>query len=66
MATAPWDGFFNPTYWPSLMLRTGICTMLAAAFMLFAALGGTPAQRLRLARCLAWWLIGGALLSSAG
>ena len=20
-----WDGFFNPTYWPSLVLRTGIC-----------------------------------------
>ncbi len=24
-----WDGFFNPTYWPSLALRTGIAIMLA-------------------------------------
>ncbi len=27
-----WDGFFNPTYFPSLIGRTGICLMLAAIF----------------------------------
>ena len=27
-----WDGFFNPTYFPSLVGRTGICFMLAAIF----------------------------------
>jgi cytochrome d ubiquinol oxidase subunit I len=24
-----WNAFFNPTYWPSLLLRTGVCTSLA-------------------------------------
>jgi len=27
-----WDGFFNPTYWPSLVLRTGISIMLAGLY----------------------------------
>ncbi len=61
-----WDGFFNPTYWPSLVLRTGICTSLAAVFMLLAVARFAPAERPRLARYLAWWLIAGALLSYAG
>lgn len=29
-----WDGFFNPTYWSSLALRTGICIMLAGLYAL--------------------------------
>ena len=32
-----WDGFFNPTYFPSLVLRTGICLVLAGMFALFTA-----------------------------
>ncbi len=32
-----WDGFFNPTYWPSLVIRTGICIMLAGIFALLVA-----------------------------
>ena len=27
-----WDGFFNPTFWSSLVLRTGICIMLAGLY----------------------------------
>ena len=29
-----WDGFFNPTFWSSLWLRTGICIMLAGIYAL--------------------------------
>ncbi|MBI5683531.1 MAG: c-type cytochrome [Verrucomicrobia bacterium] len=29
-----WDGFFNPTFWPSLVLRTGVCVMLAGLYAL--------------------------------
>jgi mono/diheme cytochrome c family protein len=29
-----WDGFFNPTFWPSLVMRTGICVMLAGLYAL--------------------------------
>lgn len=43
-----WDGFFNPTYWSSLVLRTGICIMLAGVFTMmlasrFKADSGKPA-----------------------
>jgi mono/diheme cytochrome c family protein len=61
-----WDGFFNPTYWPSLVLRTGIAALMAVAFMLFVALRATPERRADLARYLGWWWLGGALVSYAG
>ncbi|MCP4686049.1 MAG: cytochrome C, partial [bacterium] len=32
-----WDGFFNPTFWSSLVLRTGICILLAGLFTLLVA-----------------------------
>ncbi len=32
-----WDGFFNPTYWSQLVLRTGICVMLAGLYALLVA-----------------------------
>ncbi len=32
-----WDAFFNPTYWPSLVLRTGISLMLACLYALLVA-----------------------------
>ncbi len=32
-----WSGFFNPTYWSSLVLRTGICIMLAGLYALMVA-----------------------------
>ena len=51
-----WDGFFNPTYWPSLVLRTGICLIMATAFMVLAAASG-----LRGARETPWRRFGAAL-----
>ncbi len=61
-----WDGFFNPTYWPSLVLRTGLCLMMAAAFMVFPAMRAAAAHRGRLVRYLGWWFAAGALVSYAG
>jgi mono/diheme cytochrome c family protein len=61
-----WDGFFNPTYWPSLMLRTGIVILMATAFMVFPALKATATRRAGVLRYLGWWFVGGALLSYAG
>ena len=61
-----WDGFFNPTYWPSLVLRTGITLLMATAFMAFAANRASPEARPRLARYMGWWLLAGALISYAG
>jgi mono/diheme cytochrome c family protein len=61
-----WDGFFNPTYWPSLALRTGITLIMATAFMLFPATRATVEARPRLARYLGLWLVAGALISYGG
>jgi len=61
-----WDGFFNPTYWPSLVLRTGIALVLAAVVMVFVAVrAGEPARRRQL-RFLGGWLLAGGLLSYGG
>ena len=27
-----WDGFFNPTFWPSLLFRSALCAMLSGLF----------------------------------
>ncbi|MFH1372876.1 MAG: cytochrome ubiquinol oxidase subunit I [bacterium] len=32
-----WDGFFNPTFWSSLTLRTGICIMLGGLYAILVA-----------------------------
>lgn len=32
-----WSAFFNPTYWPSLLLRTGVCTSLAGIWALITS-----------------------------
>ncbi|MCP4903050.1 MAG: hypothetical protein GY906_39300 [bacterium] len=61
-----WDGFFNPTYWPSLVLRTGICLMMAASFLLFAARRADAEARSRLTRFVGWWMVAGVLVSYAG
>jgi mono/diheme cytochrome c family protein len=60
-----WDGFFNPTYWPSLFLRTGIAILMATSFMVFPALKSSVERRAGMLRYLGWWMVGGVLLSYA-
>jgi mono/diheme cytochrome c family protein len=62
-----WDGLFNPTYLPGLGLRTGICLLLAGAYMTFAALRDPePAARVRLVRLLASLQIVATLVAYGG
>ena len=61
-----WHGFFNPTYFPSLLLRTGIAMLMATAFMLWPAMRVAPEARPRLARYLGIWAVVGSLISYAG
>lgn len=56
---AVWDGFFNPTYWPSLVLRTGICVLMATVFTVLAALRAPVPERPPLLRYLGLWLLAG-------
>ena len=61
-----WDGFFNPTYFPSLLLRTGIAMLMATAFMVWTASKAGPEARPRLMRYLGWWMFAGVFISYAG
>ena len=62
-----WDGFFNPTYIHSLVLRTGICILLAGLFALFVATRHPDRDaRLRIVRGAASWGLVGLVLSVAG
>jgi cytochrome bd-type quinol oxidase subunit 1 len=62
-----WDGFLNPTYLPGLLFRTGVCLLLAGAYMMLAALRETEREaRSRLVRYLATFEIVGVFLAVAG
>lgn len=55
-----WDGFFNPTFWPSLVLRSSVCAMLAGLYSLLVAARLKPGEsRARIVRQTAWWGLGG-------
>jgi mono/diheme cytochrome c family protein len=51
-----WDGFFNPTFWPSLVLRSAIAVMLAGVYALLIASRCQPeAFKVRMVRQTAGW-----------
>jgi len=55
-----WDGFFNPTFWPSLVLRTGVCVMLAGLYaLLVASRCEVGAFKARTVRYSAGWGVAG-------
>ncbi len=55
-----WDGYFNPTFWSSLWLRTGICIMLGGVYALFVASRYKADDfKKRIVRFNSLWAIGG-------
>jgi len=54
-----WSGFFNPTYWPSLVLRTGMCVVLAGMFGLVTGLRVASPTRERVLRYAGTWILVG-------
>jgi cytochrome bd-type quinol oxidase subunit 1 len=53
-----WDGFFNPSFWPSLWFRTFMALMLAGLFgFVTAAFSRKADHRARMMRHCAWWLV---------
>jgi len=55
-----WDGFFNPTFWPSLVLRSAIAVMLAGLYALLVASRCKPdGFKVRMVRQTAGWAIVG-------
>ena len=62
-----WDAIFNPTYFPGLVMRTGICLLLAGAYLMFAALREPDgAARAGLVRMMAGFQIAGGLVAYGG
>ncbi|MGD8413297.1 MAG: c-type cytochrome [Candidatus Latescibacterota bacterium] len=58
-----WDGFFNPTYWPSLAFRTAICVVLAGVYaMLVASRQKPPEFKSKLVRYNAVWSMVGLVI----
>lgn len=52
-----WSGFFNPTYWPSLWIRTAMAVGLAGIFGLVTAMREPSSLRERVVRWSGWWLV---------
>ncbi len=62
-----WDGFWNPTYLPGLLFRTGACLLLAGTYLMLAALRETEREaRGRLVLFLARIEAAGVVLAAAG
>ncbi len=57
-----WDGFFNPTYWPSLAMRTVVCVLLAGVFGLITAPRDRGEVRERVVRLAGVWMVAGSVL----
>jgi len=61
-----WSGFFNPTFWPSLLMRTGVCLMLAGLYALLVASRYPVGDfKARLVRETAMWGILGLVVTVA-
>jgi mono/diheme cytochrome c family protein len=54
-----WEGFFNPTYWPSLVSRTAMCVVLAGVFGFVTLPKGEGREKI--ARWSSCWLIAGTI-----
>jgi len=60
-----WDGFFNPTFWPSLVLRTGVSLLLAGLYAQLIASRYPPDDfKARLIRRNANWSFVGLLIAT--
>lgn len=60
-----WDGLFNPTYLPSLFIRTSMSILLAGVFGLLTAGKEPEAVRQRIYRWAGQWMFAGAVLLPA-
>ena len=62
-----WDAFFNPSYLPGLVLRTGVCLLLAGAYLGLAAMREKDCDaRSRAFRLLGVTGLAGGVLAYAG
>lgn len=61
------DGFFNPSYLPGLVMRTGICLFLGGAYLMLSAMREKEREaRARMVRLLAIFQVVGIFLAYGG
>lgn len=58
-----WDGFFNPTFFPSLFTRTAICLGLAGLYGLITAMRHESPLREKVVRWSGQWILAGYVLA---
>jgi hypothetical protein len=58
-----WDGFLNPTYFPSVFIRTAICLGLAGLYGLITALRHKSPLREKIVRWSGQWILTGYVLA---
>ena len=56
-ASVFWNAFFNPTYWPSLFLRSAVCAALAAIWALITSSRIDATKEPELKRTLVRWSV---------
>lgn len=63
-----WDGFFNPSFWPQLWIRTFMCLMLAGLFGFVTAtrITNDEVRARQLRNCSIWTLVGVLLTFASG
>ncbi len=63
-----WDGFINPTFWPSLIFRSLMAFMLAGLFGFLTALRipGEATRTLAMRMCVSWAVVSLPLMLLAG
>ena len=53
-----WSGFFNPSFWPAVVFRTGLALMITGVFgFVTASFIKDDADRLSMLRYTAWWAV---------
>jgi mono/diheme cytochrome c family protein len=57
-----WDGFFNPTYLPSALIRTAMAIALAGMYGLITAVRDKSSSREKIVRWAGYWMLVGAAL----
>lgn len=63
-----WDGFFNPTFWPSVVFRSLMAFMLAGLFGFLTALSipGEVTRNMAMRMCASWVVVSLPLMLLAG
>ncbi|WP_022850382.1 cytochrome ubiquinol oxidase subunit I [Limisalsivibrio acetivorans] len=62
-----WDGFFNATFWPSLIGRTGVALLIAGIYAgVVVALTKDKEVKVKMGRFTGWFIVAGTIIAYIG